>query len=244
MAGRLAVALRALPLLSLAGASYSTLSAVAHHEEVIKKSRFVAIASPVKSAEDALAFVKSNSDAKARHNCFAWRLNDGTMRTNGDGEPGGTAGPPILAAIDGAGLLDVAVVVQRFRLDGGAKLGTGGLVRAYGGAAEACLANGEVRSVEATSLMSVRFNAEDTGVVFAALGQYSPSICDEGTAEDGVGLETSFEAPADAAPRIAAALRDATAGRIEGIWVASTDDDFPFPEFVQAEGGGSKGSES
>ena len=80
------------------------------------------------------------------------------------------------------------------------------------------------------------------GVVFAALGQYSPSICDEGTAEDGVGLETSFEAPADAAPRIAAALRDATAGRIEGIWVASTDDDFPFPEFVQADG--SKGSES
>ena len=153
------------------------------------------------------------------------------MRTNGDGEPGGTAGPPILAAIDGAGLQGVAVVVSRYRLDGGAKLGTGGLVRAYGGAAEGCLASADVVALEARALMSVRYAAEDTGVVFALLQPFSPTIVGEGTGEDGE-LETSFEAPADDAERLARELCQATNGRIEGIWTESADDDFPFPTFV------------
>lgn len=163
---------------------------------------------------------------------FAWRLADGSTRTNGDGEPGGTAGPPILAAIEGAGLEDVAVLVSRYRLDGGQKLGTGGLVRAYGGTAEACLAAADVVTREARALMSVRYAAEDTGAVFALLQPFAPRIVDEGIDADG-GLEASFEAPAEQAAQIARELADATNGRIDGVWtVDNPDDDFPFPRFV------------
>ena len=229
--------LATLLLPAAAAGCFTTLAAECRHEEVIKKSRFVAVAAPVKDADDALSFVRAAADQKARHNCFAWRLSDESMRTNGDGEPGGTAGPPILAAIDGAGLKDVAVVVTRYRLDGGAKLGTGGLVRAYGGAAEACLAGAPVTTREARSLMSVRYGAADTGAVFAVLAEYSPSVVEEGSTADGssgeeVMLETSFEAPPEEATRLAAQLTAATNGRIDGIWAESPDDEFPFPAFV------------
>src|SRR3546814_18000784 len=72
----------------------------------------------------------------ATHNCWAWRIGD-DYRSNDDGEPAGTAGRPILAAIDGQGMDRVVVVVTRWF--GGIKLGAGGLVRAYGGTAAECL---------------------------------------------------------------------------------------------------------
>lgn len=81
-----------------------TLVHFSQYEQVIKKSRFIACAAPVTSSDAANEFVKERSDPKARHNCFAWRLASGDTRTHGDGEPGGTAGPPILAAIAGAGV--------------------------------------------------------------------------------------------------------------------------------------------
>ena len=124
-----------------------------------------------------MAWVKGRSDAKARHNCFAWRLPGGETRTNGDGEPGGTAGPPILAAIEGAGLHGVAALVSRYRMDGGAKLGTGGLVRAYGGAAAASLLAAEVVEVVPLLALRVRYPSERTWVWCTrrpALGAYSP----------------------------------------------------------------------
>ena len=73
----------------------TTLRAAVRYEEVIKKSRFIAVAAPATTAEAAGVFVKELSDQKARHNCFAWRLANGATRTNGDGEPGGTAGRAI-----------------------------------------------------------------------------------------------------------------------------------------------------
>ena len=105
-----------------AARAYMTIAATATHEELVKKSRFVAHASPVGTERAALAFVADRSDPKASHNCFAYRLADGSDRCSGDGEPGGTAGPPILSAIAGAGLRDVAVLVTRYY--GGVKLVT------------------------------------------------------------------------------------------------------------------------
>ena len=63
----------------------TTLKSAVRYEEVIKKSRFVALAAPARTAEAANAYVKEHSDQKARHNCFAWRLSCGSTRTNGDG---------------------------------------------------------------------------------------------------------------------------------------------------------------
>ncbi|HLR81796.1 MAG TPA: YigZ family protein [Paenalcaligenes sp.] len=106
------------------------------YEEEIKKSRFIAIASPVDTVEQAMAFIEKRSIPDARHNCWAYKIGD-NYRFSDDGEPGGTAGRPILQAIEGQECDFVAVLVIRWF--GGIKLGTGGLVRAYGGAAAECL---------------------------------------------------------------------------------------------------------
>ena len=113
-----------------------TLDDVWTYEQHIKKSRFVASAGPVTSEETARTFLASRSDPSANHNCWAWRIGQ-TYRFSDDGEPSGTAGKPILQAIDGQSLDAVAVVVTRWF--GGILLGGGGLIRAYGGTAAACL---------------------------------------------------------------------------------------------------------
>ena len=110
------------------------------YEETIKKSLFIVHAAPVQSGEEALRFVEEHSKVDATHNCWAFRIGD-EYRFNDDGEPGGTAGRPILAAIEGRDLTNIVVLVIRFY--GGIKLGTGGLVRAYGGCAGQCLALAE-----------------------------------------------------------------------------------------------------
>lgn len=106
------------------------------HADEIRKSRFVAHAAPVASAAAAIAFFSDVGDPVATHNCWAYRVG-AEYRFNDDGEPGGTAGRPILQAIDGQKLDRVAVVVTRWF--GGIKLGAGGLMRAYGGCAAECL---------------------------------------------------------------------------------------------------------
>jgi uncharacterized YigZ family protein len=114
----------------------STLLAPAEARQEIKKSRFVAHAGLVADGAEAKAFILAHSDATAGHNCWAWRLGQ-NYRFNDDGEPGGTAGKPILQAIEGQGIDRVAIVVSRWF--GGILLGSGGLMRAYGGTAAICL---------------------------------------------------------------------------------------------------------
>lgn len=113
-----------------------TLAGPARYQEDIKKSRFLALAEPITSVQEASRFFLDNAVPDATHNCWAWKLGN-EYRFNDDGEPGGTAGKPILQAIEGQQCDRVAVLVIRWF--GGVKLGTGGLVRAYGGAAAQCL---------------------------------------------------------------------------------------------------------
>jgi uncharacterized YigZ family protein len=113
-----------------------TLAGPARYQEDIKKSRFLALAEPVGSVQQALLFFQAHSVPEATHNCWAYKLGS-DYRFNDDGEPGGTAGRPILQAIEGQQCDRVAVLVIRWF--GGVKLGTGGLVRAYGGTAAQCL---------------------------------------------------------------------------------------------------------
>ena len=103
-----------------------TLSSPASHLLEAKHSRFLAQAMPVTSAEEAQAGLAALGDPDATHNCWAWRVG-GQYRSSDDGEPAGTAGRPILAAIDGQGCDQVLVVVTRWY--GGIKLGAGGRVR-------------------------------------------------------------------------------------------------------------------
>ena len=114
----------------------STLAAPAQFAQDIRKSSFLANAAHAATVDAALAFVGAVARGDATHNCWAYRIGQ-LYRFNDDGEPTGTAGKPILQAIDGQGLDEVIVVVTRWF--GGIKLGAGGLMRAYGGCAAECL---------------------------------------------------------------------------------------------------------
>lgn len=106
-------------------------------ENEIKRSRFIATAKGEVSQDEAEAFVKSikKKYPDATHNCYAYVADElgNIARFSDDGEPGGTAGQPILDVIKKQGLVKTAVVVTRYF--GGIKLGAGGLVGAYSGAA-------------------------------------------------------------------------------------------------------------
>lgn len=117
-----------------------TLATMVRYEEEIKKSRFEAIAVPVENEQEVKAFLEAVKDPSTTHQCWAWKIGV-NVRFNDDGEPSGTAGRPILATIEGNDLTNVLVLVNRWY--GGIKLGTGGLVRAYGGCAGQCLLQAE-----------------------------------------------------------------------------------------------------
>lgn len=116
--------------------STTTLAAPARFQLEVKKSRFLARATAVETPAQALAWLGDTADPAATHNCWAYRIGT-AYRFSDDGEPGGTAGRPILAAIEGQGLDRVMLIVTRWY--GGINLGAGGLVRAYGGVAAECL---------------------------------------------------------------------------------------------------------
>ena len=113
--------------------SYKTLMKRAHDEFIINKSRFIGYGAPVESEEEALAFLAEirRAHADAWHNCYAYIVgaNMGVMRYSDDGEPGGTAGMPIIEVMKNRGVTNACVVVTRYF--GGVLLGAGGLVRAY-----------------------------------------------------------------------------------------------------------------
>ena len=112
------------------------------HEFVVEKSRFISFACQVSTVGQANFFIESISKQHydATHNCYAYLTDDG-QKFSDDGEPQGTAGMPILNAIKGKNLHNVAVVVTRYF--GGIKLGAGGLVRAYGKVASNVLEKAE-----------------------------------------------------------------------------------------------------
>ncbi len=127
---------------------YKTLKQSASDEFIVNKSRFIGYACPCRTEEEALAFLKAirEKHKDATHNCYAYVIgeNAGIMRYSDDGEPGGTAGLPMIDALRGAGVTNVLCVVTRYF--GGVLLGTGGLVRAYSRAcSEAICAAGVVR---------------------------------------------------------------------------------------------------
>ena len=100
-------------------------------EFIEKKSRFIGRIWPVETEEEALARIQEmkKQHYDATHNCWAYIIRDGAVRFSDDGEPGGTAGMPIIEVMKARGVVNCAVVVTRYF--GGVLLGAGGLVRAY-----------------------------------------------------------------------------------------------------------------
>ena len=134
---------------------YLTVAREGVHKSEIKRSRFLCALAPAPSERTALDFVRRirGEHPGATHHCFAYVIGpDGRLhRASDDGEPGGTAGTPMLQVLLGREVRDTVAVVTRYY--GGVQLGAGGLARAYGGAVSAAL--DEIGTVERRRLALV-----------------------------------------------------------------------------------------
>lgn len=187
-----------------------TLAAPATQALEVRKSRFFARAARIDSGAEAPPWLHEVADPDATHNCWAWRVG-GEYRSSDDGEPAGTAGRPILAAIDQQGFDRVMVVVTRWY--GGINLGAGGLARAYGGCAAECLRNASrlplVEMVEAE--MDCAFPL--AGAVHALLPVFEAHKMAEEFDEHGLRLRLRL--PASMFQGLAQRLRDLSRGAVE-----------------------------
>lgn len=171
----------------------------------VKHSRFIAHAAPVTTPEAALQFVAQVGDPDATHNCWAYRIG-AEYRSSDDAEPAGTAGRPILAAIDGQGCDQVIVVVTRWF--GGIKLGAGGLARAYGGAAAECLRIAPRRALVKMEEIELLSPFDELGSVHNALLSVDAEKLGESFDEHGAHLHLRL--PAEQVGALKIRLRDAT----------------------------------
>lgn len=197
--------------------SFYTITSVVRHEIKIKGSRFIGYAAPIETREAAETVLDSirKTHFNATHNCYAYRLNpDGRdFRFNDDGEPSGTAGRPILDAIESRGLFRVICVVTRYF--GGTKLGTGGLARAYQQIAAETLDKGEKIQKNLYRKGKFSFAYDWTGAVMSLFDKHGckilESVYDEKT-------ELLILIPEEKAAGFATQCTDATQGKVRIQW--------------------------
>lgn len=174
----------------------------------IKKSRFVAHAAPVLTLSAAGAFLENLRASDATHTCWAYRIGQ-LYRFHDDGEPAGTAGKPILAAIDGQGLDNIIVVVLRYF--GGIKLGIGGLIRAYGGCAAECLRLAAKVTIINKIDIVISCDFHSLARMQARLHDLQVDILAEDFSNEGVSLH--LQAPSQHLEAVRSLLSDITRGR-------------------------------
>ena len=187
-------------------------------EEVILRSRFITTAAPASTPEAARAFITAirTEFPDATHHCYAFVAgppgSTAQLGMSDDGEPGGTAGRPMLAVLLGSGIGDIAVVVTRYY--GGTKLGTGGLVRAYGGGVKAVL--DELSVVEKVSLTTVLAAGPYRWVtpVERLLPDFEAVVAEQEFAAD---VTWRISLPEERAAALAAALVELSHGEIEVV---------------------------
>ncbi|MDL2321376.1 IMPACT family protein [Desulfosarcina sp. OttesenSCG-928-B08] len=179
------------------------------YEEDIKKSRFIVHAAPVSGVDDAMAFLGQVREERATHNCWAFRVNP-VYRFSDDGEPGGTAGRPILSAIEKQQFDQVMVVVVRYF--GGIKLGAGGLSRAYGGCAAKCLQAADRIPLAVKVTLRLKAGFDRIGLLYPLIERFHAEKTAETYLPDGVELTLQVkEGHQDAFLR---AVADASAGQV------------------------------
>ncbi|MDY3780601.1 MAG: YigZ family protein [Candidatus Faecousia sp.] len=196
-------------------------------EFIEKKSRFIGRLWPVETEEEALAKIQEmkKQHYDATHNCWAYIIRDGAVRFSDDGEPGGTAGMPMLQVLQREGLFNVVCVVTRYF--GGILLGAGGLVRAYTkGAKIAVDAAGKSMKRVWTVLYlpcpynwyeRVRLETESCGGIIR-------------NTEFGAEVELELLFPEARAPEFLEKLTDMTAGTVEALETGTEYRAFPVQE--------------
>ena len=208
----------------------------ARAEIEVKNSRFVATAVPAFSVEEAREFIAriKAEFSDATHNVPAFLIGFGnsvTAHCNDDGEPSGTAGRSILAVLQGSGLGDIAVVVTRYY--GGTKLGTGGLVRAYGDATKAVLdilPHAEKVPTH-TTMLALPYNLLEQ--VRLLVGEWNGRILDEEFAAD---ITMTIQFTVAKFPGFQDALRELTHGSLAAEIIETNEDTImPLGSFAAEE---------
>lgn len=187
-----------------------TLAHDAVYEEEIKKSRFIVKAATVSDPDEAFAFLERIRENRATHHCWAYKIGQ-QYRFSDDGEPGGTAGRPILNAIEKQDLDGVMVVVIRYY--GGVKLGAGGLARAYGGCSAKCLQGVRLKPIVPSTEINLRVGFDQIGTLYTIIDQFGATKLEE-TYTD-AGLDIRLKIARTDRQALLAALADASAGSIE-----------------------------
>lgn len=195
--------------------SHFLLAGAAEAELRFKNSRFVGHAEPCADHAQAQALLARlrREHAKANHHVSAWRILDEqsgllTHRFDDDGEPGGTAGRPVLLTLETQQIVNAAIVVVRYF--GGIKLGAGGLVRAYAAtAAEALRAAGK-SPLERMARLEVQGDFADLGAIERWAERARVTVCDR-VFSPRSGL--TLEVPVARLAEVTAQVRDLTGGR-------------------------------
>lgn len=196
-----------------------TITRLICYEEDIKKSRFQAFAVPVANEQAVKDFLEENRDLSTTHQCWAWKIGH-NVRFNDDGEPSGTAGRPILATIEGNELTNVLVLVNRWY--GGIKLGTGGLVRAYGGTAGQCLLLAEKIELIEKKKVSFQCQFNEWAIFQYELNQLQIEYTEEYTAE---GVHVIALVQVHQIQPLAMKIQDVTRGREQLKIIEEENDD-------------------
>lgn len=206
---------------------YKTVKSAAKDEYIVNKSRFIGHACPCQTEEQALAYLKRirEEHRDATHNCYAYVIgeNAGIMRYSDDGEPGGTAGLPMMEVLKARGVVNVCVVVTRYF--GGVLLGAGGLVRAYSHSCAIALDAAQVSVMELSTrmLFDVPYPLWDR---FSYALQSLPVILESSEFQSSVEATLLMRAKdADAVVQHITALSD---GRIESLPIDELF--YPWPE--------------
>jgi uncharacterized YigZ family protein len=198
-------------------ASTQTLAPGSHQAQIeVKKSKFIAYAKSVESWDEAYLYIMQLKDEhpKARHWCFGFQCGANPVteqRSGDDGEPTGTAGAPILGAIHGEGLSDVVCVVVRYF--GGVKLGTGGLIRAYGGAARLVLREAPVVVLIPKSMVRVKVNSSHIGALYETAAKFEATTTGEEYGADG-SLTVNLTVETNNLIKLQKSLTDSTRGEV------------------------------
>lgn len=192
---------------------YITVRKEGSDEFVEKKSRFIGSCRPVKTEEEALAFIAGVRSRywDASHNVYAYILREGGIqRFSDDGEPQGTAGIPVIEAMKKSGVTDAVVVATRYF--GGILLGGGGLIRAYSHTASIGLAAAERVRMKECLLLEIPCGYDSYGRVQGLVPECGGIVEDTAFLEQ---VTVRFHLEPEGLENLKRRLADATAGRAE-----------------------------
>lgn len=194
---------------------YTILSSEGFAEIKVKGSRFLGFAYPAVTREEGAARVEAlrKKYHDATHVCFGWRIGHGEsyhQRAADAGEPFGTAGTPIVHALERASLSDTVVAVVRYY--GGTKLGTGGLIRAYGDCAREAIDTATLSKRTLRRRLTVTFSYQNTSAVLRLAERFGSKTVDSDYGEE---VTLTLAVPASRLENLRDALVETTSGSIQ-----------------------------